>query len=186
MKRILFDHWKSFHGMGCIHFKNAIKNVLLSKTIDELDCNMAPFMVRNDSQYPFNTRIGFKDGDDYWSDSSSNKYIQHVSVPLMILSSQDDFLVADPALRSMGHCLCNPLVLVVTTKCGGHLGWHEAPPSGSFGIGKSWADTAMADFFSSVLKTDELLKRKIEKVEPPTVGKIVESMYSSAQMKSKL
>ena len=171
----------------CIHFKQALKNTILAKTIGQIDDSMAPYMVRNDSQHPFNTRIGFKDGEDYWHDSSSNRYIQHVTVPLMILSSQDDFLVADPALRSMAHCLCNPLILVVKTRCGGHLGWHEAPPSGSFGIGKSWADTAVSDFFSSVLKTNDLLKRrKLSHVDFPPVSKIVESTYSSTQLKSKL
>ena len=43
------------------------------------------------------------------------------------------------------------------TTCGGHLGWHEAPPNGGGGWGvggsSSWADTAMADFIQAVLDT---------------------------------
>ena len=188
VKKTVFENWTPIHKMSnCIHFKKALKEMLLSSTIGEFDHKMAPFMIRNDPQYPFNTKVGFKDGEHYWYDSSSNRYTQHVSVPLMILSSQDDFLVADPALRSMAQCLCNPNILVVKTRCGGHLGWHEAPPSGNFGIGKSWADTAMADFFSSVLKTNDLLqKKKTSHLQSLPVGKIVESIYSSTQIKSKL
>lgn len=188
VKKILIKNWTAFHNMTkCIHFKKAIKNLLLSKTIGEFDDIISPYMVRNDPQYPFNTKIGFQNGEDYWHDSSSRRYIQHVSVPLMILSSQDDFLIGDSSLRSIGQCLCNPFVLVVKTKCGGHLGWYEAPPSGNFGIGKSWADTAMSDFFTSVMKTDDLLKKEGHNVEEaPPVGKIVESMYASTQLTSKL
>ena len=95
-----------------------------------------------------------KDGEDYWHDSSSNRYVQHVSVPLLQLESQDDFLVTKNALQSIGKCLENPNVLICKTKCGGHLGWQEAPPDG-FGVGKSWADLALADFIDAVLDTEE-------------------------------
>eukprot|EP00978_Attheya_sp_CCMP212_P049452 scaffold666065_cov55-Attheya_sp.AAC.2 len=46
--------------------------------------------------------------------------------------------------------------MVVKTKCGGHLGWHEAPPDTGnvFGFGTSWADTATADFIASILTLD--------------------------------
>ena len=194
VKKTFAENWKSISSMSkCFHFKKAVMEALLSKTIGQLDDAMSPFLIRNETQYPFSTKLGFVDGEDYWHDASSNRYIQHLSVPMMILSSQDDFLVADPALRSLSRCLSNPNVLVVKTKCGGHLGWQEAPPSGKFGIGKSWADTAMADFFSSVLETNKISKaskmaeeKAPESIQFPTQGDIIESLYSSKQLKSKL
>ena len=141
VKKTFVTNRKSIGNMSKdIHFKKAVRSAMLSKTIGQLDHAMSPFLIRNESQFPFVTRVGYQDGENYWHDSSSNRYIQNVSVPLLILSSQDDFLVADSALRSLAKCLSNPNVLVVKTKCGGHLGWQEAPPSGTFGIGTSWAD----------------------------------------------
>jgi len=181
VKRIFAQNWKSMHNMSsCFHFKKAVRKALMAKTIGRLDDAMSPFLIRNETQYPFSTKIGFQDGEDYWHDASSNRYIQNVTVPLLILSSQDDFLVADPALRSLARCLSNPHVLVVKTKFGGHLGWQEAPPSGTFGIGKSWADTAMGDFFASVLETMN--------TERQTGGNnnFVESVYNAKQLTSRL
>ncbi len=190
VKKIFAQNWKSmYHMSGCFHFKKALKKALLSKTIGQLDDAMSPFFIRNESLYPFSTKIGFNDGVDYWHDSSSNRYIQHVTVPLLILSSQDDFLVANSALRSLSCCLSNPQVLVVKTKCGGHLGWQEAPPSGKFGIGKSWGDTAMVDFFGSVLETNAVrnkMNNNDDNAPIPALGNIVESMYNSKQLISKL
>jgi len=159
IKKTIFQNWKSFyHNMSNdMHYKKAVIKTILSKTIGQVDETMSPFLIRNESKYPFSTKIGFEDGNDYWFNSSSNRYIQHVSVPLLILESQDDFLIANPALRSLSQCMTNPNVLVVKTKCGGHLGWQEAPIDG-FGLGKSWADNSMADFFSSVLHTNMKMK----------------------------
>ena len=44
--------------------------------------------------------------------------------------------------------------MVVRTKCGGHLGWQEAPPDtgNAFGFGTSWADMATTEFIDAVIK----------------------------------
>ena len=188
VKKTFVANRKSIGNMSKdIHFKKAVRSAMLSKTIGQLDHAMSPFLIRNESQFPFVTRVGYQDGENYWHDSSSNRYIQNVSVPLLILSSQDDFLVADSALRSLAKCLSNPNVLVVKTKCGGHLGWQEAPPSGTFGIGTSWADTAMANFFLSVLEVKDALKRTSTTGKQSVGGEsIVECLYNSKQVKSKL
>lgn len=128
-----------------------------------------------------------KDGEEYWHDSSSNRYVQHVSVPLLQLESQDDFLVTKSALQSIAKCLVNPNVLICKTKCGGHLGWQEAPPNG-FGVGKSWADLALTDFIDALLDTEEaktkinvLNKNRGDKAGSSDISTmdIVEDMYAS-------
>ena len=76
---------------SCWHFGAAIRQVILSKTIGELDNAFAPYLKRNDTEYPFTAKV----------DASSNRYIQHITVPLLTLSAQDDGLVVNPALQSL-------------------------------------------------------------------------------------
>jgi len=152
IKKTLVANYTAFRTMTCFHFQTAFRRALMSPTIGQLDDVMAPFLIRNEPIYPFATKIGgYCTGDDYWRDSSSNRYVAHVSVPLLLLSSMDDFLVTEPARRSLHKCLENPNVMVVKTKCGGHLGWQEAPPDGYFGT-SSFADAMTVEFISAVLK----------------------------------
>lgn len=182
VKRTVLQSWKVFQDMSsCLHFGNAIRQVMLSKTIGELDDAFAPYLIRNDTKYPFTARVGYKDGEDYWRDASSNRYIQHVPVPLLILSAQDDFLVVNPALQSLSRCLENPNVLVVKTKCGGHLGWQEASADG-YGIGKSWANDATCDFIDAALRVS--VDGKVYKAGGNI--DVVESLYAAKHLQSKL
>jgi len=90
-----------------------------------------------------------------------------VSVPLLKITARDDFLVFGQFARKLNHCLENPNVLVVKTRCGGHLGWQESPPqkeggSSSLLGGKSgsWSDAAVADFIEALLQIREEDRRK--------------------------
>ena len=82
-------------------------------------------------------------------------------VPLLKISAQDDFLVFGPFSKKLNHCLENPNVLVVKTRCGGHLGWQESPPLSSkksgemFGGSGSWSNVAVADFIEALLQIRE-------------------------------
>jgi len=136
-------------------YRIAIRKALLSSTIGEFDEAMAPIFIRNEQTYPFSFKIGYEDGESYWHDASSYRVIRHVPVPLLLLTSQDDFLVYEGSTGKMSYSVSNPYVMVVKTKCGGHLGWHESPPDtgNMFGFGTSWADTATADFIEAILHT---------------------------------
>ena len=136
-------------------YRTAIRKALLSNTIGEFDEAMAPIFIRNEQTYPFSFKIGYENGEAYWHDASSYRVISHVSVPLLLLTSQDDFLVYKGSTGKMAYSVSNPNVMVVKTKCGGHLGWHEAPPDTGnvFGFGTSWADTATADFIEAIHHT---------------------------------
>lgn len=183
VKKTVLQSWKAFKDMSnCIHFGKAMRNVLTSSTIGQLDDAIAPILIRNDPVHPFTNRIGYTDGEEYWHDASSNRYISHVNVPLLKLSAQDDFLVVTPALQSLSRCLENPNVLVVKTKCGGHLGWMESPLEG-FGVGSSWADTAMVDFIDAVM---EMNKTSLPEKSTVSAVDIVENLYASRNLKSKL
>ena len=117
-------------------------------------------------------------------------------MPILNLSSLDDFLVRKHAMNSLVKCIINPNVIVVKTKCGGHLGWQESPPEGEFGLGKSWAATAAAEFISAILEVRSYKEQKNIKTSPePAINErkllmnaqcLVEDMYSSKRLTSKL
>lgn len=223
IKKTVVENWRAIGQMSCFHFQSAVRKALLSRTLGQLDDSMAPFLVRNEPYSPFQQKIGYENGDAYWKDASSNRYVQHISgmleiwcyevhlfpildltivdlicfiVPLLNLTSKDDFLVNKHAMNSLEKCTVNPNVIVVKTKCGGHLGWQESPPDGKFGLGKSWATTAAAEFISAVLEM-----RSFEAPKNTSPGSeaviderklmlnaqsLVEDMYSLKKLTSKL
>ena len=161
VKRSILQNISSFKQHSDPGFQHAMKKAMLASTIGKLDDAAAPYLARNDPYPPYTHRIGFKDGEEYWWDSSSHRYVAHVSVPLLKISAQDDFLVFGQFRKKLNYCLENPNVIVVKTRCGGHLGWQESAPVGS-GSG-SWSDVAVADFIEALLQVreeDECQKKK--------------------------
>jgi predicted alpha/beta-fold hydrolase len=162
IKRSLLQNFRAFRGHHDPGFQRCLRKACMSPTIGELDDTVAPYLIRNDNMPPYAPRIGFKDGEEYWWDSSSHRYVAHVSVPLLKVSAQDDFLVFGQFARKLNHCLENPNVVVVKTRSGGHLGWQESPPvskggkrSGMLGGSGSWSDVAVADFIEALLQVRE-------------------------------
>lgn len=138
-----------------------------AQTVGEIDKANAAFMIRNEPTYPFSTKIGYSGpdgGPQYWKDASSYTHVENVTVPLLKITAQDDFLVAKHAVSKINHCLHNPNLIIVKTKSGGHLGWfHVGSEKDACGIfGRSWADQATADFIAAVIekKADEILWKK--------------------------
>ena len=162
IKRSLLQNFEAFRRHHDPGFQRCLRKACLSPTIGKLDDTMAPYLIRNENMPPYAPRIGFEDGEEYWWDSSSHRYVAHVSVPLLKISAQDDFLVFGQFARKLNHCLENPNVVVVKTRCGGHLGWQESPPpskdgkrAGIWGGSGSWSDVAVADFIDALLQVRE-------------------------------
>jgi predicted alpha/beta-fold hydrolase len=169
VKKDVILNWQSFrHMMSAPSFRAAIYNTLKARTIGDIDEALAPIFIRNESHDPFAVRIGFQDAEDYWSDSSSFKYIKHISVPCLQIVAGDDMIVHKSFQKKLAHCIQNPFVMCVETKCGGHLGWQESPPkSSAFGVGTSWADRATADFCDAILKTGTFNYRPATTIQEP-------------------
>ncbi|KAL3794060.1 hypothetical protein HJC23_008948 [Cyclotella cryptica] len=165
--------YKKHHDRG---FQSAVKKALLSRTIGQVDDAFAPYIVRNEGDPPYTTRVGYSNGKEYWHDSSSHRYVGNVSVPLLKVVARDDFLVFGQFASKLNHCLENPNVVVVKTHCGGHLGWQESPPPAKDSKGKeipspwfganrgSWSDVAVADFIEALLYIREDNRKKDEEV----------------------
>jgi predicted alpha/beta-fold hydrolase len=153
VKKLVLSNWSTFKNMKDPNFQAAFRKALMSSTVAKLDDVVAPYLRRNDPFYPYGDRIGFKNGDSYWRDSSSYRLVRHIPVPYLNLTAEDDFLVSGPSKSRLGYLVSNPNVLVVETRCGGHLGWQESPPDSDSSFGAScWADVASADFFESVMQ----------------------------------
>lgn len=126
-------------------------------------------MARNDPVYPFAYRVGHKgkpfvsimllynplshlegrkDAKSFWNDASSFRLARFISVPFLQLVAEDDFLIYTTFKTRLGYSISNPNILVMETKCGGHLGWQQSAP----GENSSWADTATADFISAAFE----------------------------------
>ncbi|KAL3911797.1 MAG: hypothetical protein SGARI_001471 [Bacillariaceae sp.] len=152
VKKIYFENFKSVLAIKDEHSRQSLRNGFLASTLAKFDDATAPIFIRNDTYYPFAIKIGYRNGEHYWFDASSFRHVAHISVPFLNLTAQDDFLVSRPSRNKLGYCIGNPNVMVVETRCGGHLGWQESPPEGG-GI-SSWADVAAADFFDAVMSAN--------------------------------
>lgn len=161
VKLYLIEHWRVFkEGFAQYPEQNRqIKQALMSVTVDQFDAAVAPIILRNDPYYPFTSRIGYKDVEEFWQDACSYRFIKHISVPLLQIIAGDDKLVYHSFQQKLTHSIRNPNVISVETQCGGHLGWQESPPPSKapaedgFGGGPSWASRATADFIDAILET---------------------------------
>ena len=154
-KKYVIENMSSVRGMKDKHYLHALRNALLATTIASFDRSMAPYMLHNETTYPFSSILGYDDANAYWFEASSYRYVRDISVPYLCVSSEDDFLISRPSKSRLGFCLGNPNVMVVETRCGGHLGWQESPPETDSAFGStSWADAATADFFDAVMKAN--------------------------------
>jgi predicted alpha/beta-fold hydrolase len=153
VKKIFLQNLKAIRALNDSRSKEILKNGFLAPTISAFDNAVAPSMIRNNPHYPFETKIGYEGGEAYWFDASSYRYVRHITVPFLNITAQDDFLISRPSRNKLGYCLANPNVMIVETRCGGHLGWQESPPDSAFGT-SSWANTASSDFFDAILKVN--------------------------------
>lgn len=154
VKKTIIENWPSLHRMvvQSPQFRSSITKALKAWTLAGVDDALSPIFVRNDPVAPFGFRVGFKDGKSYWMDGSCYRLIRYISVPTLQIVAGDDFLVHGSFQNRISYCLANPNVMVVETRCGGHLGWQEAPPNGNFGSSSSWADVATTDFIEAILE----------------------------------
>jgi predicted alpha/beta-fold hydrolase len=72
---------------------------------------------------------GFADSHDYYSKSSSIRFIENIRVPTFLINSWDDpFLPGETLERVREIVRGNPKLHLELTKKGGHVGWIEGTP----------------------------------------------------------
>ena len=154
MRQTILKQWSWISPMmkNDYNFRKSIYNLLLKCwNITKTDEYTSLYMVRNQSSYPFQTQIGYLNPNEYRIDTRSYNHIRNIStVPLLMISAMDDFLVHENAMLKLGYSyLVNPNILVCMTYTGGHLGWFED------GTGRSWADDAVLSFVKSIVNIHE-------------------------------
>ena len=89
---------------------------------------------------------GFDRADDYYRKSSSAQFVEHISMPTLLIHAEDDPFV--PA-GSFPHAALrtNPHVHAAITKSGGHVGFVEGTPLAPH----FWAERQAARFLAKVL-----------------------------------
>lgn len=121
-KKTYWDQRHAIQNMNDPLFAKAKRDGIWSAhTIGALDEAAAPLMIRNDPYPPFGIKLGYETGHDYWMDSGSYKVSSFISVPFLQVVAQDDFLCYSTSQRLLAYVLSNPNIMVVETKCGGHL-----------------------------------------------------------------
>jgi len=84
---------------------------------------------------------GFLSADDYYSQSSSSRLAERISLPTLIVHASDDpFIRLLPQTRNKLHA--NPNVALVETQHGGHCAFLETPN----GYDGRWAERLVIDF----------------------------------------
>jgi predicted alpha/beta-fold hydrolase len=70
---------------------------------------------------------GFRDARDYYARSSSAAFLEHVRVPLLLLSAEDDPFIPTSALPTEA-ARRNPLIKLEVLREGGHVGFVTGSP----------------------------------------------------------
>jgi predicted alpha/beta-fold hydrolase len=171
VKRTLVENWGSVRKFfRDSYYKSQILKAMGSLSLGASDDALSRIMIRNDSIYPFGVSVGYTGGGpDYSHDASSYRCCPYIPVPTLQIIASDDFLVGHTFKGKTYFSLANPNIMVVETKCGGHLGWQESPPppppsaqpgereNGSGGNSRyglsSWSDAAAADFIQAIIET---------------------------------
>lgn len=87
---------------------------------------------------------GFDDADDYYTRSSSQRYLAGVQTPTLILRALDDPLIPRDDVP-YDLIQRNPALVGSITEHGGHVGWLEGPPSRPYGF---WMERQVARFLA--------------------------------------
>ena len=109
--------------------------------------------------------FGYEDADQYYTDISSSKVTENVSIPLLAINSRDDPMVADltlPLAQVRPRCKRitpnyltsvqvkrNPWIVLAVTPGGGHMGWFEQKSDGTIA---RWYAKPVTQFFNALLE----------------------------------
>ena len=102
------------------------KQEILVNVLD-LDAVFASATLREFDEAATTKLHGFADAEDYYRKSSSNRFIQSVRVPTLLIHSRDDPFLP-PAALPLSEIEVNPFLSLILTESGGHVGFLEGGP----------------------------------------------------------
>lgn len=89
---------------------------------------------------------GFRDANDYYARSSANQFLGKIARPTLILAAEDDPFVPFSSIATAAKSV-NPLVELVSTRCGGHCAFISSSREERF-----WAEARIVDFCERVAR----------------------------------
>ena len=109
-----------------VRAKARVKKETLASILD-LDAVWASATIRDFDEAATARLHGFADAEDYYRRSSSNRFLQSVRVPTLLIHSLDDPFLPTAALP-LSVIEANPFLSLSLTECGGHVGFFEGGP----------------------------------------------------------
>lgn len=92
--------------------------------------------------------FGFRDAADYYERASARESLGSIGIPTLLLHALDDpFIPLTDRVRTAASA--NPLLRIVTTPRGGHVGWlGDARNAALAGEDRHWAENRVVEFLS--------------------------------------
>lgn len=113
-------------------------------TILDLNAVLASATIRQFDVTATAKLNGFDGAEDYYRKSSSNRFVESVRVPTLLIHSRDDPFLP-PAALPLSAIGANPLLTLVLTDRGGHVGFLEGGPPWN---PRFWVEEQCASFLS--------------------------------------
>jgi len=134
------------HFLTSIKAKLQAKAALVAPLID-LEQALAAKTLREIDEAMTAPLHGFASADDYYTRSSSRRYLPGIQVPTLIMRAKDDPLISagDIPYDLFEY---NPALFAGITERGGHVGWVEGWPLAY----RMWAQRQAAAFLASYLR----------------------------------
>ncbi len=143
-----------------IHFMRSLKRRIRRKATHFPDrYDIAPlaglWSVRRFDDIYTGPIWGYRDSSEYYEKASSRPYIRHIDHPTLIVHAKDDpFIPFEPLVHS--DVSGNPLVSLLLTEKGGHVGFMSAFPENGC---RRWAEARILDFLRNLARRSSLGKR---------------------------
>jgi predicted alpha/beta-fold hydrolase len=95
---------------------------------------------------------GFSHVDHYYSAGSSKRFLDRVTVPLLLLNAEDDPLIP-PCCIAYEEAKRNANLIVVTTRRGGHVSFAEG-----FGVEHSLMERVSVEYFDALTRLQQQMQ----------------------------
>lgn len=143
VKQIIKRHIKELLG-GTSNYQQFKRNkVLMATSLQEIDKHFVRRMA------------GYESLADYYSNSSSSKYINNIKIPMLLINSEDDPLVPNQLLATPQNYVNRPNNngLFVLSQFGGHLGFYEG---GLFQRHyQTWLNKATLQYLNAIVEIEQ-------------------------------
>lgn len=107
---------------------------------------------------------GFRDAEDYYERASARHVLADLPVPTLLVHADDDpFVPLTPRVAAVAGA--NPLVRIVATGGGGHVGFVASPAARRAGEDAHWAENRVVEFLTLMAYN----RARSRPVNPPRV-----------------